>query len=360
MFTRSSFRNLKHKAKKSVMLKIGKTESSQEDPAFKKLLVKIDLVKSELRNMQKISRSVIVTGEQYNDNLEKFCGVGLKGENLFNNEAVFLQVLEESVCPALSTIINKDLEQLSDLIVEYKTAKLKYDAAHFKAVKDIKKKKVDVSAENVDEVMEVDTNLPDLKDLYIESKRKVIRERDAFLDRLNTITAKSLKELRESSDSQHHQLYCQYFKDKLMKMSQICADGTTDAIPGNGNFSYSENEIVAGLLVDDEKRTSQEIETVDAEFEFTKKSPIETTYNSGNPFVSVEAGQNNTTVKTNTDDLNGVDQSAFAEVKNTEVICPPLPAKKPPREPLGNDKSPLQINNVYSNRSRSPTRKNSL
>jgi len=330
MFTRSSFRNLKHKAKKSVMLKIGKTESSQEDPAFKELLLKIDQVKIELRDMQKTSRSLIITGKQYNDNLERFCGV-LKGENLFNNEVVFLQVLEESVCPALSIMINKDLEQLSDLIVEYKMAKLNFDAAHFKAVKDIKKKGVDVSAENAVEV-KVDTNLPELKDLYIASKDNLICERDAFLNRLNTNMSKSLKELREASDSKHHQLYCQYFKDKLVKVSMICADGNTDTSPRNSNFSYPENDIVAGLLVEDEKRNQ----------------------------AAFVLGQKTTTVKT---DLNGVDQSDFVEVKNNEVSNTAVSGSKPPRlgnETSDNHRSPLKINSVYSNRSRSPTRKKSL
>merc|ERR1719233_2605482 len=103
------------------MLKIGKTESSQEDPAFKNLLADIDQVKRELRDIHNTSRLVIVTGTQYNDNIEKFCGGGLKGESLFYNETVFLQVLEASVCQGLSKIVNQDLEQLSDLIVKYKT-----------------------------------------------------------------------------------------------------------------------------------------------------------------------------------------------------------------------------------------------
>jgi len=225
MFSRSSIRHLKHKAKKSVLKRIGMTESSLEEPAFKDILANVNLVRSELKDMHYSSRLVVITGRHYIDSLAKFCGDGLKGEELYNKEAVFLRLLEERVCPAIGSLLNRDLGKMSELIVEYKTAKLKFDTAHFKTIKDIEKK--GMSAENDDEIMQ-NGDLQALKDSYDASKLKVIEQRDVLLSHLDTKVGKTLEELREASDTQQHQLYCQFIKEKISNTAKMCvAEGTS-------------------------------------------------------------------------------------------------------------------------------------
>merc|ERR1711920_708878 len=119
--------------------------------------------------MHNSSRLVVVTGRRYLDSLAKFCGDRLRGEDLYNKEAVFLRLLEERVCPAIGSLLNKDLEKMRELIVEYKTAKLKFDTANFKTQKDVEKKG---SVENDDEVIQVNEDLQALKDSYVTSKER--------------------------------------------------------------------------------------------------------------------------------------------------------------------------------------------
>jgi len=287
MISRSSIRNLKHKAKKSVLIRIGRTESSKEDPAFKELLSNVNQLKSELKDMQQSARLVVVTGRQHNDSLEKFCGAGLKGEDMFNKEDTFLRILEDRVCLALGNIISKDVEMLSDSIVEYKTAKLKFDSAHFKTLKNMKKNGDSDSIKNADEIVESNKELSELKDSYVASKAGVFSKVDVLRSHLNTRVSKSLEELSEASDMQHHQMYCQYIKEKLVKTSKICCGGrkarsqsmivnkrsSTDAIVKR-NRAASDDV----LRVEDEKMTMidtrlfQEDEIKNAEIELDEQS----------------------------------------------------------------------------------------
>jgi len=223
MFSRSSIRHLKHKAKKSVLIRIGKTESSQEDPVFKDLVTNVNRVRSELRDMHNSSRLVVVTGRRYLDSLAKFCGDRLRGEDLYNKEAVFLRLLEERVCPAIGSLLNKDLEKMTALIVEYKSAKLKFDTTYFKTQKDFEKKTGE-PAENDDEVMQANENLQALKDTYVTSKVRVTEQRDVILSNLDTKLGTTLRELSEASDTQQHQLYCQYIKGKISKTAKLCIE----------------------------------------------------------------------------------------------------------------------------------------
>jgi len=277
MFSRSSIRHLKHKAKKSVLIRIGKTESSQEDPAFKELMANVNLVRSELKDMHNSSRLVVVTGKQYFDSLPKFCGERLRGEDLYNKEAVFLRLLEESVCPAIGSLLNKDLEKMRGLIVEYKTAKLKFDTAYFKTQKDIEKKK-SVSDENDDEVMQPNEDLQALKDSYVTSKESVTKHRDDLLSNLETKLGATVEELSEASDTQQHQLYCQYIKEKISKIAKICIEGSS-TIPFMGRSKSKSMIAVQSSLLEQgagEKRHrsySEDIRRVDDE----KKSLVEGT-----------------------------------------------------------------------------------
>jgi len=205
------------------MKRIGRTESTPEDPGFKDLLDNVDKVKSELKDIYTTARYVVIWGKQYNSNIEKFFGAGLKGEDLFMKEGSFLRVMEERLCPALGSIISKELERLIESIVEYKTAKLKFDSTHFKTLKDIKSK--GATTENPDEVMQANADLPVLDEAYFASKQNVLKQRDIFQFNLNAKINKRLDMLREASDSEHHQLYCKHFKARLVRISKICDDG---------------------------------------------------------------------------------------------------------------------------------------
>jgi len=225
MFSRNSLRNLKHKAKKSMMIRIGRTESRPEDPGFRDLLVKIERMKNALKDTYNTMRYVVLSGKPHNKNIEKMCGAGIKGEDLFIKEGLFLREIEDGLSPALGRIIGKDIEKLNALIVEYKSAKLKFDTSVFKTMKSIRKQGMAVAEENDDEVMEANENLPPLKQALVVSKRKVIWQRDVVLKNLSTKVGKKLDELKEVSDTQHHQLYCQYLKNRLDEAYQSCANG---------------------------------------------------------------------------------------------------------------------------------------
>jgi len=277
MFSRSSIRHLKHKAKKSVLIKFGKTESSQEDPAFKELMANVNLVRSELKDMHNSSRLVVVTGKQYFNSLARFCGDRLRGEDLYNKEAVFLRLLEDRVGPAISSLLSKDLEKMRELIVEYKTAKLKFDTAYFKNQKDIEKKK-GLSEENDEEVVQVNEDLQALRDLYVTSKESVTEQRDVLLSNLDTKLGATVEELSEASDTQQHQLYCQYIKEKISKIAKICIEGSS-ANPFKGRSKSKSMITVQSPLMEQgagEKRHrsfSEDIRRVDDE----KKSSVERT-----------------------------------------------------------------------------------
>jgi len=286
MFSRSSIRHLKHKAKKSVLIRIGKTASSQEDSAFKELMANVNLVRSELKDMYNSSRLVVVTGKQYFNSLARFCGDRLRGEDLYNKEAVFLRLLEERVCPAIGTLLNKDLEKMRELIVEYKTTKLKFDTAYFKNQKDIEKKK-GVPAEDNDEVKQLNEDLQALKDSYVTSKESVTKQRDAILSNLDTKLGATVEELSEASDTPQHQLYCQYIKEKISKTAKICIEGSS-ANQFTGR-SKSKSMIAVSPLIEQNvggkrhRSFSEDIRRVDDE----KKSSVERT----SPVLVVESDE---------------------------------------------------------------------
>jgi len=274
MFSRSSIRHLKHKAKKSVLIRIGKTESSQEDPVFKDLMTNVNLVRSELKDMHNSSRLVVVTGRRYIDSLAKFCGDRLRGEDLYNKEAVFLRLLEERVCPAIGSLLNKDLAKISELIVEYKSAKLKFDTAYFKTQKDIEKN-TGVPAENDDDVMQANENLQALKDTYVTSKVRVTEQRDLLVSNLDTKLGTTLEELSEASDTKQHQLYCQYIKGKISKTAKMCVEGgSTNPFKTRSRSMIAQSPLLKQK--DGENRDRSFSEDI-LRFEDEKKSSVERT-----------------------------------------------------------------------------------
>jgi len=231
MFTRAKFKNLTHKTKKSLMLKIGQTESQPEDPEFKHLLTTLSAAKRELKEIYDDSRKVANSGKKYNESLEKLLGFGLRSEDVFNKDVEFLATLEERVCTALGRIVSKDVNTLDEAIVRYKKAKLKFDALHFKTVKKIRKEeKKNVTFEDADEIMQANGDLPELHEEYIRAKEDVRSLRDVIVTHLKTKVVSRLEELREVSNTKHHQLYCKFFEERLKKTVNICKEEPNEEI----------------------------------------------------------------------------------------------------------------------------------
>merc|ERR1719499_2017533 len=93
----------------------------------------------ELKETYDTSRKVVASGKQFQQDLEKFCGLGLRSENVFFKEAEFINSFSDLVCSALSRIAEADIDTLNDYIAQYKTAKLRFDSAYFQTVKKIRK-----------------------------------------------------------------------------------------------------------------------------------------------------------------------------------------------------------------------------
>merc|ERR1719245_3020466 len=114
---------------------------------------------------------------------------------------------------------------MRELIVEYKTAKLKFDTANFKTQKDVEKKG---SAEDDDEVVQANEDLQALKDSYVASKERVTEQRDVLLSHLESKLGATVEELKGASDTEQHQLYCRYIKEKISKTAKMCIEGSAN------------------------------------------------------------------------------------------------------------------------------------
>jgi len=222
-FSRASLKNLKHKTWKGTLLRIGMTESQPEDPEFKHLLVTMDEIKPKLREMYKASCSVAAAGKEFNNDLEKLCGLGFRSEEVFTKETEFLSNFELQVCTTLRRIVKTDIMTLDELIVKYKAAKLRFDSLHFKTVKKMRKNGIIVTVKEADEVMKAHSDLPTFHEAYLAAKREVTSQRDVILTTLKTMAESRLDELQEISEAPHHQLYSQYFKERFASIAEICA-----------------------------------------------------------------------------------------------------------------------------------------
>jgi len=212
------------------MLKIGQTESQPEDPNFKQLLSILNEVKQQIRDMYTTCQSVTASGKQYIEKLEEFCGFGLRSEEVFNKEAEFINTLDDRVCNALGRIVNKDIKTMDEVIVQYKTAKLNFDALHFKTVKKMRKNGINVTVEQADEVMLANVDLPAFNEAYLAAKENVRLQRELLLTHLTTKIETRLEELREVSNTEHHQLYCRYFKERLAMTIETCSEEPTEDV----------------------------------------------------------------------------------------------------------------------------------
>jgi len=251
------------------MKRIGQTESQLEDPSFTHLLATLIEGRKTLREFYIMARSVAASGKQFNENLEKFCGFTIRSEDVFTKEVEFINKLEENVCSALGRIVNKDLNRLDEAIVQYKSAKLKFDSLHYKTVKQMKKKGITVTVEKADDIMQAHADLPARFETYCSAKLNVRAQRDVILTRLKTKVGDRLEELRLVSDAQHHQLYCRYLKERLTKIVVICTQEPSReelSTLGRGNsFSQHRSHLsvilsksvgVAGNIEDNESARS--------------------------------------------------------------------------------------------------------
>jgi len=221
-FSRSTFKNLRHKTWKGTLLRIGMTESQPEDPEFKLLLTTVDETKPKLREMYKSSCAVAAAGKEFSNDLEKMCGQGFS-EEVFKKEMEFLSNFELQVCTALRKIVKTDIITLDELIVKYKAAKLRFDSLHFKTIKKMRKNGIIVTVKEADNVMKAHSDLPALHEAYLSAKLEVTSQRDVILNTLKTMADSRLDELLEISEAPHHQLYTRYFKERFVSIAEIYA-----------------------------------------------------------------------------------------------------------------------------------------
>jgi len=253
MFSRARLKKLKHKTKKGMMLRIRRTESQPEDPNFKHFLATLCEIKVELKDMYNNSCRIAAAGKKHYKYLEKLGGLGLSNEDVFSKEVEFLNKLEELVCSALGSIVFKDIKRLNELVLRYKTAKLKFETAHFKTVKNMRRAGMTVVLRNSDKIMKANKDLPILHKAYIASKWKLRSWRDMILSNLRSTIGTRIAELAEVSSADHHLLYCQYFKKRLRKTLEFCGDEVVSEktkYERRATFSYrTKDRFIAGNLV---------------------------------------------------------------------------------------------------------------
>jgi len=221
MFSRTSYKAFKHKAKKGMMKRVGMVESRPEEPSFKVVLDDLEDLKTELKDFHFKVHGAVRAGMNYSISLEHLCGSGIKGEGLFNKENLFFNAMSEHFGPSLDQIITVEIPKLDELIVVYKTAKLDFDSTYFLTVKDMKKKEVSGS-DDVEEVIKNHDNLPTLQQEYLDSKKAIINHRETLKVQLENDVTSALSELKESSDAEHHQLYVNYIQKRLTRTIAIC------------------------------------------------------------------------------------------------------------------------------------------
>jgi len=234
------------------MLRIRRTESQPEDPVFKHFLATLYEIKVEISDIYDKCRKVATAGKKHNEKLGKLGGLSLSSEDVFRKETEFLNKLEDLVCAALGRIV-KDISKLNELILRYKMAKLKFEAARFKIVKKMRKKGVNDSVWNSDKVMK-GTDLQALHKAYSASKWKLRWWRDVILSKLKCTIGTRIAELKEVSSAEHHQLYCFYFKKRLVKTLDFCSDeivtADTPKQVRRATFSHRKKEKnVAGNMI---------------------------------------------------------------------------------------------------------------
>jgi len=226
MFSKTSFKAFKHKAKKGMMEKIGKLESRPEDPNFMAILSSMETLKHEVKEIQFQVYEAARAGKHFNNSLEHLCGAGIKGEALFNKEDVFVSGLQERFGPTLDQLVMNDVPKMDELVVSYNMAKLNFDSAFFATVKDMRKKEIG-GADVFDTVMQNNANLPALQTCYLDAKKEIINQKNFIKGRLENEVLSALIEVHESSDAKHHHLYIDYMKKRIALAVSVCEVSST-------------------------------------------------------------------------------------------------------------------------------------
>jgi len=221
MFSKTSYKQFRHKAKKGMMKRIGKVESRPEDPNFKAILSAMVKLKLELKEFQFQTNAAAQAGKTYNNSVENFCGSGIKGEALYNKEDLFISTLQECFAPTLDNLVTIEIPKMEELVVAYKTAKLKFDSSYFQTVKDMRKKEIGGS-DVFEEVMKNNANLTSYQQSYFDSKREIINQQNVLKGRLENEVSNALSEVQRASNAEHHQLYIDFMMKRVSKTASIC------------------------------------------------------------------------------------------------------------------------------------------
>jgi len=221
MFRKTSYRNLRHKAKKGMMKRIGKVESSTEDPNFKAILSAMVKLKLELKEFQFQTNAAVQAGKTYINSIENFCGSGIKGEELYNKEDLFISTLHECFAPTIDNLVTIEIPKMEELVVAYKTAKLKFDSTYFQTTKDMRKKEIEGS-DVFEEVMKNNANLTSYQQSYFDSKREITNQQNVLKGRLENEVSNALSEVQRASNAEHHQLYIDFMTKRVSKTASIC------------------------------------------------------------------------------------------------------------------------------------------
>jgi len=345
MFSKTSYKAFKHKAKKGMMKRIGMVESRPEDPNFKAILAAMEKLKLEVKEFHFQTYGAAQAGKSYNNSIEHFCGPDIKGEELFNKEDSFISAVQERFHPTLDQLVEVEIPKMEELVVAYKTAKLKFDSTYFQTVKDMKKKEI-AGFDKHEEVLKTDPNLPALQQSYFDSKKEIINQQDVLKGRLENEVNNALLAVQEASNAEHHQLYVEYMKKRIVRTAAIC-EGTAVIMEyknqdedakiqagEEGTFQNQEDEKVDNLLVVEQEEHKVEIEEVNSAV-----NPVEAPV-AEEEKKAVEVEQLKLTAESNIPDLEEDEEDIpqppsrkAPEVPQEAISSPPRGIPQPPAPP---------------------------
>jgi hypothetical protein len=339
MFSKTSMKALKHKAKKGMMKRIGKVESRPEDPKFKDILAAMEKFKLEIKDFQFHANGAAQAGKSYNSSIEHFCGPGIKGEGLFNKEDLFVSAVQERFGPALDNLVITEIPKYDELVVAYKTAKLNFDSIYFQTVKEMRKKEINGS-DNHEEVMKNNISLAGLQQSYFDSKKDILNQQDIFKGRLENEVSSALSEVHEASDAEHHQLYVDFMKKRIARTAAICG-GT--AVIGHIETSQKKLEQKAEEVDVDIEKGDQKVNNVDAAGEEDaagQEEAIEENNKNNSEINPVESPAVEEE-KGVLDGMNGFSaENEMPDLENDEEDIPNPPSRKAPDVPSDEVSSP--------------------
>jgi len=338
------------------MKRIGKVESRPEDPNFKAILSAMEKLKLELKEFQFQTHGAAQAGKTYNSSIEHFCGSGIKGEKLYNKEDLFVSAVQERFAPTLDHLVTIEIPKMEELVVAYKTAKLNYDSTYFQTVKDMRKKEI-AGFDKHEEVMKNNDKLPALEQSYFDSKKEIINQQNVLKGGLENEVTSGLLEVQEASDAEHHLLYVDFMKRRIVRTAAICEGtaviGQTEndeqkgesedvKLQNDGEGQYQKlteeskgDEKVDNVMSVGQEEPDNEIEDVNTEVNVTNAV--------GNPGEAYAAEEEKGTIE-------GMEQIGFAsgnsipDLEEDEEDIPQPPSRKAPDVPQEVISSPSQGN----------------